>query len=70
MKHSKKPARWLVVAFVVILTLAVSSAALAAEFAGDQTYRLAEGETDDDDLYIADEIALDSLPPAPTAHIG
>lgn len=54
MQLPKKPARWLVVAFMAFLTLAVSSAALAAEFAGDQTYyRLAEGETVDDDLYIA-----------------
>ncbi|MYC97375.1 MAG: polymer-forming cytoskeletal protein [Caldilineaceae bacterium SB0661_bin_32] len=53
MQLPKKSARWLVVAFMALLTLAVSSAALAAEFAGDQTYRLAEGETVDDDLYIA-----------------
>ena len=53
MKLPKKPARWLVVALMAFLTPALSSAALAAEFASDQTYRLAEGETVDDDLYIA-----------------
>ncbi len=53
MKLLRKPVRWLVVAFMAFLTLAVSSVALAAEFAGDETYRLVEGEIVDDDLYIA-----------------
>jgi len=53
MKFPKKPPRWFVVAFMAFLTLAVSSAALAAEFTADEIYRLAEGETVDDDLYIA-----------------
>ena len=45
--------RWIVVAFMAFLAVAVSGATLAAEFVGDETYRLAEGETVDDDLYIA-----------------
>jgi len=44
--------RWLAVALVIFLAVAVSSAALAAEFAADEIYRLAEGEIVDDDLYI------------------
>ena len=62
MKLPKRPTRWLVVAFMAFLTLAVSSAALAAEFAGDEIYRLAEGEIVDDDLYVAaTEIYIDGI---------
>ncbi len=45
--------RWLAVALVTFLAVTLSSAALAAEFAGDEIYRLAEGEVVDDDFYIA-----------------
>ena len=52
--------RWLAVAFMAILALAVSGAALSAELADDEIYRLAEGEIVDDDLYIvALEIYID-----------
>ena len=52
--------RWLVVAFTAFLAVAVSGAALSAEFVGDETYRLAEGEIVDDDLYVAaTEIYID-----------
>ena len=52
--------RWMVVALVAFLSVAVSGAALAAEFAADETYRIAEGEIVDDDLYItATEIYID-----------
>ena len=52
--------RWLAVAFMAILALAVSGAALSAEFSDDQIYRLAAGEVVDDDLYIgATEIYID-----------
>lgn len=62
MKQPKKHIRWLVVALTAFLILAASSAAYAAEFAGDETYRLAEGETVDDDLYIAAaEIYIDGI---------
>ena len=62
MKLPKRPTRWLAVAFMAFLTLAVSSAALAAEFAGDESYRLAEGEIVDDDLYVAaTEIYIDGI---------
>ena len=53
MNQPKKCLRWLVVAFVAVLAVTVSSAALSAEFAGDEIYRLAEGEIVDDDLYVA-----------------
>ena len=50
----------MVVALVAFLSVAVSGAALAAEFAADETYRIAEGEIVDDDLYItATEIYID-----------
>jgi hypothetical protein len=45
--------RWLAVVFMAVLALAVSGAALSAELAGDETYRLAAGEIVDDDLYVA-----------------
>ena len=62
MNLPKKPTRWLAVALTAFLTLAVSSAALAAEFAGDEIYRLAEGEIVDDDLYVAaSEIYIDGI---------
>ena len=52
--------RWLAVAFMAFLALAVSGAALSAEFSDDQIYRLAAGEVVDDDLYIgATEIYID-----------
>ena len=41
------------VAFMAFLAVAVSGATLAAEFVADETYRLAEDEVVDDDLYIA-----------------
>ena len=54
--------RWLAVAFMAILALAVSGAALSAELTGDDTYRLAAGEIVDDDLYIgATEIYIDGI---------
>ena len=60
MKVRTIPKRWLAVALVAFLAVAVSSAALAAEFSDDETYRLAEGEIVDDDLYIgAAEIYID-----------
>ena len=62
MKQPKKHIRWLVVAFMAFLAVAASSAALSAEFAGDETYRLAEGEIVDDDLYVAaTEIYIDGI---------
>ena len=52
--------RWLAVALVIFLTVAISGVALSAELAGDEVYRLAEGEVVDDDLYIgATEIYID-----------
>ena len=52
--------RWLAVAFMAFLAVAVSGAALSAEFSDDQIYRLAAGEVVDDDLYIgATEIYID-----------
>ena len=54
--------RWLAVAFMAFLALAVSGAALSAELTGDDIYRLAEGEIVDDDLYIgATEIYIDGI---------
>ena len=53
MYQPKKRLRWLVVAFMAVLAVTASSAALSAEFVGDEIYRLAEGEVVDDDLYIA-----------------
>ena len=62
MKQPKKHIRWLVVALTAFLALSASGAALSAEFAGDETYRLSEGETVDDDLYIAAaEIYIDGI---------
>ena len=52
--------QWLVVALIAVLAVAVSGAALGAELAGDEIYRLAEGEVVDDDLYVgANEIYID-----------
>ena len=52
--------RWLTVAFMAFLAVAVSGVALSAEFSDDQIYRLAAGEVVDDDLYIgASEIYID-----------
>lgn len=45
--------RWLTVAFMAFLAVALAGVALSAELAEDEVYRLAEGETLDDDLYIA-----------------
>ena len=54
--------RWLAVVFMAVLALAVSGAALSAELAGDETYRLAAGEIVDDDLYVAAaEIYVDGI---------
>ncbi len=53
--------RWLAaVALTIFLVVTASGAALAAEFAGDETYRLAAGEIVEDDLYVAaTEIYID-----------
>ena len=54
--------RWLVVASMAILAVAISGAALSAEFGTDEIYRLAEGEVVDDDLYVAaTEIYIDGI---------
>ncbi len=54
--------RWLVVAFMAFLAVAVSGAALSAELFGDESYRLAAGEIVDDDLYVAaTEIYIDGI---------
>jgi len=46
--------RWLTLALTVFLVVAVSSAALAAEFTSDEdTYRLAAGEVVEDDLFVS-----------------
>ncbi len=52
--------QWLVLALMAVLAVAFSGAALGAELAGDEIYRLAEGEVVDDDLYVgASEIYID-----------
>ena len=52
MNTRKISRQWLVVALVAFLSVVASGAALSAELAGDEVYRLAEGEVVDDDLYV------------------
>lgn len=62
MDMSKKHLRWLAIAVMALLAVTASSAALSAEFSSDETYRVAEGEIVDDDLYIAaSEIYIDGI---------
>lgn len=54
------PRRWLVLVLTGFLVVSISGAAIAAEFAGDEIYRLAAGEVVEDDLYVAgSEIYID-----------
>lgn len=52
MKQVTISRRWLLVALLALLAVAVSGAALSAELADDDIYMVAEGEVVDDDLYI------------------
>ena len=53
---------WLALAFVAVLAVAVSGAALSAELSGEESYRLDAGEIVDDDLYVgAAEIYIDGI---------
>ena len=62
MNQPKKRLRWLVAVIAAILSVTASSAALSAELTGEETFRLAEGEILDDDLYIAaSEIYIDGI---------
>lgn len=62
MNSGKIANRWLVLTLVVFLAVAVSSAALSAELADDETYMVAQGEVVDDDLYVgANEIYINGI---------
>ena len=62
MISGKAAKRWLVLTLVVFLAVAVSSAALSAELAGEEVYTVSQGEVVDDDLYVgANEIYINGI---------